>query len=65
MISPPCRGCKRRNLECHDPEYCPEWGKYQAEKAAFERNLKNMKKDDKITGDYRMEHLRRKENHHG
>ena len=68
MIQTPCKGCKRRNLGCHDPEYCPEWGKYQEEKAAFEQKIKAVKAKEKITDDYRSERIaitkRKKENHH-
>lgn len=35
---PPCsRDCPRRSLVCHDPDICPEWGKYQDDLAAFHR----------------------------
>lgn len=31
----PCLTCTRRSSGCHDPETCPDWGRFQADLAAW------------------------------
>lgn len=32
---PPCKGCTRRTVDCHDAKTCPEWGRFRADLEAW------------------------------